>query len=117
MASLIAFDLLRFRAGGRAPTTRSIFSDASSVDYDDAVHALYTHANQGMIKSTAKPYISLGRACAPRRLVDPVRRARADACDRLQTVRPTRAFDPQAYCPPRLAPLAPPPQSVALCAT
>jgi hypothetical protein len=43
-----------------------------------------------------------------RRLVDPVRRARADARDRLQTVRPTRAFDPQAHCPPRLAPLAPP---------
>jgi hypothetical protein len=30
------------------------------VDYDDAVHALCTPANQGMIKSTAKPYIVVG---------------------------------------------------------
>jgi len=117
MASLIAFDLLRFRAGGRAPKTRSIFSDASSVDYDDAVHAVCTHANQGMIKSTAKPYIVVGEGMCP-----------AAACRSCPTCAGRRSRSSansaadagvrsSSLLPAQVGAAGPSPQSVALCAT
>ena len=102
MASLIAFDLLRFEPAAERQDALD-FSVASSVDYDDAVHAVCTHANQGMIKSTAKPYIVVGEGMCPAAACRSCPMCANDARDRLQTVRPTRAFDPQAYCPPRWA--------------
>ena len=113
MASLIAFDLLRFRSRRqsfcqrRARFFRMHLRWTTTTPCTPPLHPRQPRNDQ--VNGQAFKIV-VGRACAPRRLVDPVRRARADARDRLQTVRPTRAFDPQAYCPPRLA-AVPLPQS------